>query len=219
MLISHKYKFIYVKTPKTASTSIEMLFQRCCVSEDREITETTSEIVTAAGIVGARGVNVQGNTNYNHMNASQIRNLHGADVWQNYFKFSVVRNPFDQVVSYFLFSHRGQFEAQSTDHILANFNLWLPKHLEPLKPYYCGNGEQLDLDFYIKYEALNDGIKFVARQLGIKELQPAELQHFKRSDRSRLPATRDWFSQENAALIEQYYDWLLEAFGYSWSTT
>jgi len=220
VLISHRHKFIYVKAPKTASTSIEVLFQRFCVPEDHEFIQAASEeIVTEIGVVGARGVDVQGSTNFNHMTATQIRNLHGADVWRNYFKFSVVRNPFDQAISYFLFSHRGQFDAQSTDHVLASFNLWVPKNLLPLKAFYCGNGEQLDLDFYIKYEALNDGIQFVASQLGIKGLQPTELQHLKRSDRSRLPATRDWFSRENAALIEQYYEWLLEAFGYSWSTT
>ena len=47
MLISHKYKFIYLKTIKTASTSVEAYFERFCMPEndyelshDREVYES-----------------------------------------------------------------------------------------------------------------------------------------------------------------------------------
>jgi hypothetical protein len=53
MLISWNKKFIYIKTNKTASTSIEMALQPFCqLDRYSRIEEKTHSIVSDAGIIG-----------------------------------------------------------------------------------------------------------------------------------------------------------------------
>jgi hypothetical protein len=185
LLISHPHKFIFIKTPKTAGTSVELLFERFCLPNETSTSNASEkgrpESVTEAG--------ASASLNYNHMEASAVLGLRGQHIWDSYIKFSVVRNPFDQVVSYFLFSTKVVPESQSTEKIMETFRQWLPKHVLNLHTWYCSQGRQLDLDFYIKYEALEHGIQFVKNKIGTIDLLLTDLQHAKQSDNAHLPPT------------------------------
>ena len=45
---------------------------------------------------------------YEHMAARRIRELIGQDIWDSYFTFCFERNPWDKVVSYYLWKKHGQ---------------------------------------------------------------------------------------------------------------
>ncbi len=120
MILSHKHKFIFIKTAKTAGTSIEVFLSRHCDPKD---------IVTpiAPPVEGHQPRNYEGFINpipeilerpgkffsalrhtiisrdkfYNHMPASEVRSRVPADVWSSYFKFCVERNPWDKVLSHY----------------------------------------------------------------------------------------------------------------------
>ena len=101
MLVSHRHRFIYTKTVKTAGTSVEIYFEDACLPPDSDIVRghAIAETVTDAGIIGYRGVDPGESRYYNHMPASDVRALVGPEVWDSYFKFCVIRNPFDKIVS------------------------------------------------------------------------------------------------------------------------
>src|ERR1044071_3613051 len=108
MLVSHRKRFIYTKTGKTAGTSVEVYFEPWCVpagagwGAEGERAEEVSE----AGIIGFRGGPKFRGPNvkwWNHMPAAEIKGYLGDEIWNSYFKFCVVRNPFDQMVSAFHF--------------------------------------------------------------------------------------------------------------------
>jgi hypothetical protein len=46
---------------------------------------------------------------YEHQTASQIKKLVGDDIWNSYYKFAFIRNPFDWVRSYYIHEHKMVF--------------------------------------------------------------------------------------------------------------
>lgn len=56
MLVSHRHRFIYTKTVKTAGSSIESYFEPFCMPEGEwALAEHHNGYETSAGIVGFRG--------------------------------------------------------------------------------------------------------------------------------------------------------------------
>ena len=102
MLISHRKQFIYTKTAKTAGTSVEVYFEKYCMPEGAwEFSHSHDEYVSAEGIIGYRGKHSWGKKWRNHMSALKIKNNIGNSIWDKYYKFCVIRNPFDKLVSGF----------------------------------------------------------------------------------------------------------------------
>ncbi len=73
MLVSHRERFIYLKTVKTAGTSVEIFLEPHCRDDARTPTHACAEHVSPAGIVGARGPDVDHHRYYNHMPAERVR--------------------------------------------------------------------------------------------------------------------------------------------------
>ena len=85
-MISHKHKCIFIHIPRTGGTSIE-----------KALTE-------------ADWWKVDKKTK--HLDCKTAKNLY-KDNWNEYFKFTIVRNPWDWMVSLFR-SHRGRRRKQKT---------------------------------------------------------------------------------------------------------
>src|SRR4051812_46185541 len=102
MLCSHVKKFIYLKTIKTAGTSIEMFLERvCCPPELYVETQSRRELITDHGVIGSRGNKIPGSRFPSHLAAGKVRERLGEEVWNAYYKFCAIRNPYDKVVSRF----------------------------------------------------------------------------------------------------------------------
>lgn len=58
VLISHRYKFIYIQTKKTASTSVSAFFERYCLPENEEVTHKAESVSHSyegeSGFIGSR---------------------------------------------------------------------------------------------------------------------------------------------------------------------
>ena len=77
-MICHKSKVIFIHIPRTAGTSVEKAF------------------------VGKDWFNIDVSTK--HIYASTARDYY-AEFWDEYFKFSIVRNPWDRMLSLSKFPH------------------------------------------------------------------------------------------------------------------
>ena len=73
MLVSHDYKFIFIKTKKTAGSSLETFLKPFCEN----------------GIIGKK-------LSEKHTSAEAIKDIVGNEVWNNYTKIIPIRNPWDQ---------------------------------------------------------------------------------------------------------------------------
>ena len=123
MIISHKHRFIFMKTSKTAGTSIEIELSKFLGPQDviTPISEDDEALREDWGGHGPQNYEIRANTPfikkmkaercwqggfYNHMSALEVKNLVDPDVWQNYFKFCVVRSPWERVVSNYYWRYK-----------------------------------------------------------------------------------------------------------------
>ena len=164
MILSNKYKFIFIKTTKTAGTSIEVDLGR--VLGDSDI---ATPIYPA--IKGHKPKNFKRGflkkDFYNHMPASEVRSYIGRDIFKDYFVFCIEREPVDKCISHY------SMLRNSPHHNKNNFNLTFDEYVErkkfPIdtKKYIDANGELL-VNKIIKYEHLYDELDDVAKLLGFK---------------------------------------------------
>jgi hypothetical protein len=88
MVVSHKHKFIYVHLGRTSGRSISFALSRHCGADD---------IITPISKRLHRGQNFAGFKR--HDKASDIRRKVGEKVWNEYFKFTFERNPWEKIIS------------------------------------------------------------------------------------------------------------------------
>ncbi|NOQ17290.1 MAG: hypothetical protein GQ581_09540 [Methyloprofundus sp.] len=132
MIISHKHKFIFIKTRKTAGTSIEKALLSIC-GEDDVITRDhlhqgeedvfkedarnyegqwlpVKELLSSRTLLDAMRVGrdwAQRPKFYNHMTANSVKSRIDKGVWDSYYKFCFERNPWDKCISFYYWQGRG----------------------------------------------------------------------------------------------------------------
>lgn len=242
MLISHRHRFIYTKTIKTAGTSVEAYFEPSCMAEGAwQESHSRAEHVSPEGIVGARGALRVWPFRprwYHHMPAHRIRTLVGDRVWIEYFKFTVIRNPFSKLVSGYHFFQAGRptYMARLRAHLgrgevgvqarrevddattISKFRSWvrlggiLPGFGIFDRDKYMIDGREC-VDEFIRFEDLPGGIARVCDRLGIP-FDPQRIPTYKMGIRHQRIPVRDYYNDETEAIVRRLYAWEFERFGY-----
>lgn len=180
MIISHKYKFIFVKTVKTAGTSIEVFLSQHCAENDI-LTPVWPHIephkarnfrgywnplpeVLEDGFRNTKNILkiLKSKSRYhNHMSAAAIKLRTNRKIWNTYYKFCLDRNPWDKSLSHFHMLNTRSGGEMSFDEYLKKGDFCLNY------PYYCDAKGGLLVDRVIKYEELQSGLGKVFQQLGV----------------------------------------------------
>jgi hypothetical protein len=224
VLVCHPKRFIFMKTHKTASTSVEMYFERFCVPEDAwRGTEAVPETVSALGVVGSRrDAKRKGDTWYNHMPAARVRDLLGAETWRGYFKFATVRDPFAQVLSSFFW--RTDTALPADDREFARVRRRFARFVRggPLRPTAVRNDlgivgidGRVEMDGFVRFERLAEDVAAVCDRLGLP-WRPEWMPHTKktRGAAARYPL-RSYYTPELAAVVAREFDWLFARVDYA----
>jgi hypothetical protein len=182
MIISHEHRFIFVKTRKTAGTSIEVLLARHAGADaivtpvlppvaghearhhDRPF-NPLPEIVRRRRVKPALSDLRRRRTFFNHIDAARIRERIGVRTWDSYFKFTFERDPWDKVVSWFYWQMRATDRLDFRDFVLT---APLPTDFDR----YSIRGE-LAMDYVGRFEHLSDDLATVFARVGIDA--PVEL--------------------------------------------
>ena len=191
MIISHTHKFIFLKSCKTAGTSIEVFLSAYCGPGD---------IITKIGEDTApwhKRKNEDGY--YNHVSAAEVRNR--CPQWDEYYKFTAIRHPFDRMLSLY------HWQNQKED-----FNKWIKHGVKlgkaaHLDVFYTIKGKKV-LDDYIRYEYLEQDLMQMCDILGL-EYDSKYLLHYKKRKRKNIEIT-----EQTKDLIREKFAQELIDFGY-----
>lgn len=239
MLVSHSKKFIFLKSKKTAGTSVREYFLKYCISPEIEITMHMPETFTEFGITSAKGeyANDRNKIKGEHIPSVKLKSLLdniNINIWKTYYKFSIIRNPYNIVISAFfyygltrrpLFFHMFLIEAQTKafndpipENIKTYFRLWV-KHEMPFiylnSDYIFKINTEIVPDFFIKLETINDDMEILCNKLNIKW----EPDTFSKINVGRNKP--DWvtpeilYDDESIQLVKELFSFQLEHFNYN----
>ena len=184
MIISHKHRFIFIKTSKTAGTSIEVFLSPHC-GEDDVVTPIIPHVEphvarNHSGLWNPLPELISNRFKFarhtwrdlrhrrkfvNHLPARNVRGRVPKDVWNGYFKFCVERNPWDKTLSHYHMVSRRIADSRG-DGITFDEYLERGDFCTNIEKYTDRDGRLL-VDRVLKYEHLNDELDEVFQQLGI----------------------------------------------------
>jgi hypothetical protein len=148
------------------------------------------------------------------MSAKQISDLVGPDIWSQYYKFTIIRNPFDKLISGFYFKlHRQVLKDVDGNSEIEQFRNWIKMGGAIIdRDKYLINGEEC-IDYFIRFENLHEGIEHVCNHLSIS-FNPSSIPQFKKGIRNQKIRIEDYFDKDTTQIIQNKYAWELERFGY-----
>ncbi|MFT5572825.1 MAG: hypothetical protein ACI9FR_001749 [Cryomorphaceae bacterium] len=109
---------------------------------------------------------------HGHISVNQIKAIIDAEHWSDYFKFAVVRNPFDRFVSVCAFYNR------QSDDFTRNPQAWMKAAMmrpqfqqrllvRPQASQLLNQHGKLELDYIGRYELLQDSMNVITDKLNI----------------------------------------------------
>lgn len=227
MIISHKHKFIFIKTKKTAGTSIEIALSKYCGPDDI-ITPISPEDEAKRKELGFRGpqnyfmpyskyskldiLNAlykrKRKMFYNHASADFIKHHIDQEIWNSYYKFSFDRNPWDKMVSAYYWVFKGnpkhsisEFIQSDNANKVNNFDLYtIMAHIA--------------VDKVFLFENIREAMEEIGERLKLGETPI--LTNAKVGYRKEKKSYREILSDQDRKQIAQIYAREIAYLGYQW---
>tara|TARA_B100000989_G_scaffold298563_1_gene288466 strand:+ start:19536 stop:20273 length:738 start_codon:yes stop_codon:yes gene_type:complete len=178
MIILHDYKLIFLKPRKVAGTSLEIALSKFSNNDKDIITQlhkidenirkdlnfsapknfryTIKDIHTANFLLSLKTFFKKFNFPIkfkNHNSARYIKENLTDTIWNTYKRISIVRNPYDYLISYYFWKIRKE-ETKKESFRHYEFVEWCYKNLKVINRNYSQyfiNGEDI-IDYYIRFE-------------------------------------------------------------------
>ncbi len=219
MLVSHNYKFIYLKPKKVAGTTTEVFFKKYCIDPtevsifEKELEKNTNNISFKYKTDPQYGIITNGKDGdandpfYKpHMNCNEVMRGVGNDIWDNYIKITNIRNPWDLAVSMFHWESKlNNYNTNFSDFINQS---WVQKDLRVNKKVWSYQG-QFDFE-YIRFENLEEDILKVCEKLNLP-VTNINLGNFKKQERKPY---QEYYNEQTKDLIHKMFKEEIELFNY-----
>lgn len=225
MIVSHRHRYIFVRTRKTAGTSVEIALSKFCGPDDIITRDADDALRRELGYPGPQndgGVPLRYYTFgewrrlltrgerarfKNHMPAARIRALVGEEVWRSYYKFAIERDPWDKAISLYYWRTRNeeprrpllQFLQEVGARSLSNAHIYLIDG-------------KLAVDRIIRYENLAEQLEEIRLRLALPE--PLALPRAKGTHRSERSHYSQLIGPAERAVIDAACAREIELLGY-----
>jgi len=227
-MISHTHKFIFIHIPKVAGTSLKRIL-------------TVPEVANKAGQVFSPFEFDEKKFDpppphlrpHDYLKYGYI----SKDLFDTYFKFSFVRNPWSRIVSEYQYRHSYKYSFK--DFLFKKFPRpsWSDSycHVIPQYDFLYDNNGNLIVDFVGKYENLKEDFSYICNNLGIEyknlphekkssiilkrnEINYMELcrfvRYFYRINKNTFRNYKDYYDDESIEHVARLYEKDVETFGY-----
>lgn len=224
MLLSHGHRVIFVHVGRTGGTSVERALAPV-LGVPFEETYRCPEIVAGRSQVEgpfarwARELHPDGYINCKHATAAQLRAIVGESVWDSYFKFSIVRNPYDRLISVF---HMYKSAPMYADHPVRSYDRF-GDYVDALRrdPGSATDANRMSasildasdrsmVDVILRYEQLQKDFESLRTRLRVPGV---ELPHENMTERRR--GISEYYDAAGRKVVYALYQRDFQAFGYS----
>ncbi|MFE7119981.1 hypothetical protein ACFU99_31625 [Streptomyces sp. NPDC057654] len=225
MLVLHDAQLIFVRTRKTAGTSVEIALSRHATDRDI-ITSLSPRDEALRAREGGRPPQHHlhpGHTPrttpvppgpgdgirfYNHMPATAIRDQLGPATWNRYLTACLERSPYEKVISLYYHRHRHEPRPGIEEFIASG------EFRDALNwPLYTGPDGTVIVDVIIRHEHLQPGLNALCARVG---LPPLHLPHAKAHFRPPGTDYHQLLTPAARAAVENAFTTELDHHGYTW---
>jgi hypothetical protein len=225
MIISHKYRYIYIQNRKVGGSSVQAYLSSISGKDDI-VTSPTGDPKDSKNIYGiwnplpdylyGTGLKQIMNEMLNrqkyqpHMPGTLVRSRVSKKIWDQYFKFCIERNPWEKTLSHFYMkSKRPDRKHWTLDEYLKGKTL-----CSDFNRYTDKKGDLL-VDKVILYEDLENNLNEAFERLGIpyEGMLGFNINSNFREDRRHY---REVFTPEQRRIVERVYHNEIQMFGYTY---
>ncbi len=181
MIISHKHKFIFIKTRKTAGTSVEYNLAKYLGPNDiitpsiqadylsQNFIKDTKISFFFSKLKLSKLSNLFKDRFTDHIHAIQIKKKIDKKLFNNYFKFCVEREPVDKTISYYFMRKNSKNSNEKRKNM--SWDDFVKKKRFPVDTNFYTDGKKLLVDKIIKFEDLDIDLPILLNNLGVKNFK------------------------------------------------
>jgi len=206
MLLSYDHRFIFIHNYRVAGTSIRK-------SLEKYVKRPLLRRIFKEMGVGNKLSHHKWKTFPAHIKAKELRRILPAELYDTFYKFAFVRNPWDWQVSLYHYmlknkSHR-QHRFISAMESFDEYIVWRVNEGKVLQKDFVTDSEgTMIVDFVGRYESLSKDFLQVCKVLNIN----ASLPHINKSPHRNY---RSYYRAETRSLVEENFRADIELFGYT----
>jgi len=183
-MISHKHKYLFIHAPRTGGSSIESQFNY------RERKEKDK-----------------------HWVLSDWKKTLDPEVFESYFKFTFVRNPWDFMISKYKSNYPGgqigEKAGKSLKCFLENYKTPTHEHGETFHDYF----DPKQMDFIGRFENRENDLEYISEKIGVFIDSKIHQQKIQMRDINKKHYT-EYYDDETREIVAERYAKDIEYFGY-----
>ncbi len=170
-----------------------------------------------------------GNLAGGHRSLTEYLDIFEAESIRNYFKFTIVRNPWDRLVSAYFFLKKGGFnkrdknwfddELGQYDNFEQFVTEWVNRenvlryhHFRPQTDYMFDRYRKIFIDFVGFFENLEDDFEYIANQIGVSDRLPQK-------NAGEHKSYQDYYNEKTIEIVSKAYEDDINILGYNFDNS